>query len=265
LRAAKFVWALIACATVVPANGTDLATESGHELGLTLSAYRYSEPGFMRLEATKMGLDYVGTYAIGGEWPHRNKGWFLRVEARYATGAADYSSLSGSLQNRPDAYHEWRGSVGKDFVVGGHAFSTYAGLGYRRLTNDLRGITDVDSANLGRPGYRRSSIYTSLPIGITHRTALQAGVHLTTTVEYAHLIRGKQGSRLSDANAALQDIINTQRDGHGLRLGVMARFDKWSLGPTVTLWRIKASDAVLGFVEPENETNEVGFRVVYHF
>ena len=72
----------------------------------------------------------------------------------------------------------------------------------------------------------------------------------------------------SDALPAIADLRLKQPSGYGLRLGTMFRFDTWSVGPSLILWRIKESDrgpAPFLFSEPRNNTYEIGIKGVYHF
>ncbi len=245
------------------AQSTNLATKTGHEIGVTGSAYKYTEPGLVTIKANKLGLDYTGTYAIGSQWPNRSEGWFLRADLRYANGKGDYSSsISGAIKNAPDWYYEVRGLVGKDFDQGGYVLAPYAGIAFRHLDNDLRGVSTT-----GAKGYRRESNYTTIPLGVTHKMKLDRQMQLDTTVEYAHLVRGKADSKLSDALPTLPDVSLTQRNGYGLRLATMVRFGAWSVGPSVIIWRIKDSDraGTLAIIEPKNNTVEVGIKAAYSF
>ena len=243
------------------AQNADLATKTGNAIGVTVSNYKYEEPGLITLKANKIGFDYSGTYALDSEWPNQSKGWFLRTDVRYATGKVDYSStLTGTAKNRPDWYYEIKGVIGKDFHFSDYTLSPYAGLGYRYLFNDLRGASST-----GNLGYRRESTYTTAPIGVTHKMNLGGQTQLLTTVEYSYFARGRQKSRLSDFNPAVQDITNAQRNGYGFRLDSMVQFATWSVGPFVTLWRIKESDKVGLAFEPSNNTTEVGVKAVYPF
>ena len=259
------VMALACCLTALPAlaQRAELATRTGNEIGVTASSYKYTEPGNIAIKAAKVGFDYSGTYAIGSEWPNRSDGWFVRGDMRFATGKGDYSGISGTLNNRPDWYYEIRGLIGKDFRFGDYTLSPYAGLGYRYLFNDLRGVTST-----GAGGYRRESNYTTIPVGVTHKMNLSNQAQLLTTAEYSFLARGRQESKLSDANPAIQDVSHTQRSGYGLRLGTMVRFATWSVGPSLILWHIKESDRASNApltVEPRNNTYEIGVKALYHF
>lgn len=245
------------------AHAADLATKTGNDLGVTVSGYKYTEPGVMSVKATKVGFDYSGTYALGSEWPNRSKGWFVRADLRYVTGKADYNGgATGTLNNVPDWYYEARGLVGKDFHYSGYTLSPYAGLGFRYLFNDLRGTTST-----GGSGYRREGHYTTLPLGVTHKMNLASQqAQLVTTFEYSYLLRGRQDSKLSDTGAALQDVSLAQRSGYGLRLGTMVRYPTWSIGPSLILWRVNESDrSAAAVIEPHNNTYEFGVKAAYHF
>ena len=261
--AIALIGGLAPATTLAQSPNASLATKTGHEIGVTGSTYKYTEPGLVTIKANKLGLDYSGIFAIGTQWPDRNAGWFLRGDLRYANGKADYSSgISGAINNAPDWYYEVRGLVGKDFDMGGYVLAPYAGLGYRHLENDLRGVSTT-----GARGYRRESNYTTLPVGVTHKLKLDRNMQLDTTLEYAHLIRGKQDTKLSDALPTLSDITNKQRSGYGLRLSTMVRFGAWSVGPSLTLWRIKDSDraGTPALIEPKNNTFEFGIKATYSF
>jgi len=247
------------------AQNKDLATQTGNEFGVLLSNYRYTEPGVMSLKATKIGVEYSGTYAIDSEWPNPNKGLFVRTELRYLSGQADYDSAStGSISNAPDWYYEARILGGRDYAFDGYTLSPYLGFGYRFLFNDLRGTSTT-----GRSGYRRESKYYSIPIGLNHKMSLSNQRQLLTTIEYDYLVKGAQNSKVSDAISGYADVLNTQRGGYGIRLASMMRFDKWLVGPTFMYWHINQSDTVtknsLNYTEPQNNTVEVGLKAGYLF
>ncbi|MFM9969234.1 MAG: outer membrane beta-barrel protein [Burkholderiales bacterium] len=263
LPKAATVAALAYCLAALPAlaQNANLVTKTANDLGVTVTGYKYDEPGFATWKATKIGFEYSGTYAIGSEFPNRSEGWFLRGDVRYANGKTDYSSsISGNINNAPDRYYEVRGLVGKDFYFSDYTLSPYVGLGYRYLYNDIRGVSTT-----GARGYRRESHYTSLPIGVIHKMNLANQSQLVSTVEFSKLIRGEQEAKLSDALPATPDVSLKQRSGYGLRLGTMVRFDNWSVGPTLMFWRIKESDKAGFIFEPRNSTYEFGVKGVYHF
>jgi len=254
----------IAIAQIPPPNN-NLTTQTGHEFGVSLSNYKYSEPGVMNIDANKLGLEYSGTYSLNPEWPNQSKGLFLKTEFRYVTGQANYNSVStGSKNSVPDWYYEARILGGRDYSYGDSIISPYLGISYRYLFNDLRGTTTT-----GNIGYRRESNYYSLPIGLSHKISLSNQKQLQTIVEYSYLIRGLQNSKLSDANTGLADISNNQRSGYGFRLSSMLRFDRWAIGPSLIYWRINQSEQVTSgsknYIEPQNNTTELGLKANYLF
>ncbi|MBI4985348.1 MAG: hypothetical protein HZC24_08400, partial [Rhodocyclales bacterium] len=247
-------------------------TNAGHEFGVLVSSVKYSEPSLMSIKSTKLGIDYAGTFVDAG-------GWYLRPEARFESGKGTYtSSTTGSMSGRPDWYYEARGLAGKDIAFNGDVLSVYAGLGYRYAFSDVRGLSST-----GNPGYRRESSYLSLPIGLTHQTRLSNRAKLLSTIEFSHLLRGQQDSKLSDTVGyngitAAQDVRNIQRRGYGLRFSVTYQIDRWSIRPYVDYWNVKDSDSVSAATtttatgtttalvkEPANNTKAFGVRVAYRF
>lgn len=242
-----------------------LATVTESAVGVSLIGYEYDEPSVMTLKAYKLGIDYSGTYAFTPQWPRGGQGWFVRGEFQYAVGDADYSSpSSGTLNGTENYYYEIRGQLGRDFQMKGYVLAPYVGLGFRYLYHDLRGTTST-----GNRGYRRENDLQTASVGFTHRMQLAGGARLSTTLEYMHLLKGVQVTKLSDAGGALTDVEMDQNSGHGLRLGSMWRMNQWSFGPTVTYWSIKdsevASSGGRNWVEPKNKTTELGLKAAYHF
>lgn len=243
----------------------ELKTISGHEIGVTVSSYDYKEPSLnVSNKATKSGIDYKGVVALKDDW-------FIRGNFGYANGRADYSG-SGTMSARPDWYYELRGMIGKDFDQGNYVISPYAGLGYRYLFNDLRGVSST-----GASGYRRKVEYTYLPVGMTHHLKLESQAKLLTTLEYDHLISGQQTTYISDVTNLVADLVNKQRNGYGIRGSVYYEKGSWSFGPWFQYWNINQSDSItasvtlLGvtynatFWEPKNKTTEIGLRLGYKF
>lgn len=247
-------YSLVCCAMclLLPnafAQNTELATKSEKTVGLTLASYKYDEPSYMTLKANKVGIDFSGTYALGSQWPNPQQGWFLKGEFQTLSGKADYQSpFSGAISNTPNRSVEVRALAGKDFEIGGAVFAPYVGLGYRHLYSNI--------------GYERTSTYSTLPIGVTHKMSTSGPAQLHITVEYMHLLSGEHKVNLLSQNVSLD-----QRRGYGLRLSVMHRQDTWSMGPTLTYWNMAQSEVggVLPVYEPQNKTIELGFKCAYRF
>lgn len=238
-----------------------LNTRTNTSIGLSLSSYQYQEPGLMSLTGGKMGLDLNSTSVLRDEQ-------FVRGDLRYALGTVDYTG-SGNASGQPDWYIEARVLIGKDSALNDAVLSPYFGFGYRYLFNDMRGITSTGAA-----GYRRESNYVYMPFGIIHRMSLNGQANLETTLEYDHLLAGKQVSRLSDTGLGYGDLNNNQNKGYGLKLSVMYKKDEWTVGPFVHYWNIGKSDTTFLFRygtlvgtgwEPENNTVEFGLKAGLQF
>lgn len=254
---------LLGSAPWAHAQTMSLSTKTGHQLGLTLSSYRYEEPGYMSLKANKIGLDYIGTYALPAQWPRSDESWFFRAELRYASGQADYSSRSsGSMSSKEDWYGQAWALLGRDFDMGGYLLAPYAGLSFRQLYNDLRG-----NSSSGASGYRRVNQSWVLPIGVTHKVKLAGASQLHTSIEYQHFLGGRQESRRSDASPFLSDLRLDQKTGHGLKAQVMWQSSAWSVGPVLNYWRVAQSETAgtPSAFEPRNRTYEIGLKVGRHF
>ncbi len=218
----------------------------------------------MSLQGSKIGLDLHAAQELQDKQ-------FMRSELRCAFGLVDYNSNgTGSAQGEYDWYIEARVLVGKDWAVDDAVFAPYTGLGYRYLLNDGRGITSTRNW-----GYRRESNYLYLPIGITHRMALPDQARLVSTLEYDHLLAGKQISRLSDGGWGYSDVTNKQASGHGLKWSILYEKDNWAIGPYAHYWNIGQSDIVpeirhgiptgKWLLEPKNNTVELGLKVSQQF
>lgn len=255
-------------AAQVFAQGMPLATTTGSEIGIQISNYRYEEDlksaFFMSLEGKKLGITAAFTQVYADNW-------YLTLDGRYASGNTDYTSAStGSSSANPDNITEVRMTAGQDQPLGAQLLSPYAGLGYRYLNNDLRGYTTT-----GHAGYRRTSTYLYLPLGMTHRLRLDGDARFSTTFEYNYLIEGVQRSYLTDVPGAgyTSDLLNQQRNGHGLRLNLAYETSSWSAGVFYHYWNIADSDlgvatksaVVATGYEPHNITKEFGVQLKYRF
>ena len=239
-------FSLISSASAQP---HELASKSENFYALSLSNYKYDEPGYMTLKAQKIGLAYSGTHAFGAAWPNPNQAWFLRTDLSYSSGGADYQSpISGNISNTPSWYLEARALFGKDIQMGSYVLAPYVGVGHRHLYSDI--------------GYQRDSYHTTLPIGITHKVKLDNQAQLLTTFEYMHLLKGQQKVKLATQNVSLD-----QKSGYGIRASMLRRQNQWSFGPTLTYWHLDQSEVggAIPVFEPKNKTLEFGIKGAYHF
>lgn len=242
----------------------NLASQTGIELGGQISNYRYQEgPNIMHETGIKGGITATATKSL-------DSGFFVAADTRFAFSANDYSSPhSGTKSGIPDFLGEIRLFGGKDFVFDKFALSPYAGLAYRNLYNDSRGVFSS-----GANGYRRDSQYFYMPIGITARFRITEASRISTNLEYDQLIEGWQKSYLSDANSILPNPSNGQYGGYGLRGSTMYERSSWSIGPFFNYWNINQSATNCGLVfgvfpfcgvEPHNQTIEYGLQARYRF
>lgn len=249
IRTSLFLGSTLFFPILVFAQNNDLTTKAENSFTLSLSNYKYDEPGYMKLKTPKTGLAYSGIHAFGAAWPNPNQAWFLRTDLSYLSGGADYQSpISGNISNTPSWYLEARVLFGKDIQMGSYVLAPYVGVGYRHLYSDI--------------GYQRDSYYTNLPIGVTHKVKLDNQAQLLTTFEYMHLLKGQQQVKLATQNVSLD-----QKSGYGIRASMLRRQNQWSFGPTLTYWHIDQSEVggTIPVFEPKNKTLELGIKGAYHF
>ena len=254
-------------------NALSLGTTTGGSVGLGAGYYYYREPNQgVTIHSISGSVDAAGSY-------HFTNGMFFRGEADYTNGPARYSNGSGTKTN-PEFYYEIRALFGTDIAAAGLDFSPFTGIGYRYLEDKFAG-----PGVLGNFGYNRQSQYIYLPLGITQRMHLgSAANRLSTTFEFDYLLFGNEKSRLSTSGLVgpngvteYDDSNNNQHHGYALRLSSMYETRNWSVGPYLTYWNIGRSTVsqvtvkqfqtttILGFIEPKNNTTEVGVKVAYRF
>ncbi len=248
-------------ATSAFATEQTLGTQTGQELGVSLSSYKYEEPSLdVKNDGIKLGVDYTTTMAVQNDW-------FFKVNGRFAYGKVDYTG-SGTSDNNPDYYYEIRPLFGKDHIIGNTVWAPYTGFGFRYLNNDSRRETST-----GYWGYQRISHYYYLPIGVSNRFALDNGSVLDSAIEFDYLIRGQQTSKLSDVSSDYPDLKNRQDSGYGIKFSSMYRVNDFAIGPYIDYWNINKSDSVVfsaggstytGY-EPKNTTVEFGIKASMRF
>lgn len=234
-----------------------LLTKDSIEIGLQNYWYKYEEKVdgafFMSNTGNKYGISLGGTKNIGNNY-------YVIGDIRYAIGDVEYKSASGAGDVSDDVA-EGRLIIGNEAIIENYLLSSYIGIGYRRLDNDLR--------DLGSGGYRRTSQYVYVPIGITHRFLLDDSSRVSTSLEYDYFAWGEQKSYLSDVSpfyaAVFGDIVNKQNKGYGIRLNTAYEMKHWSLGAFINYWKIEDSEINYYFIEPKNETKEIGFQIKYRF
>lgn len=265
-RKLAFIGAIAAALSAgADAANPGLGTDSGYEIGILASSYRYDEvvddAAFISIKGGKAGVmgSLTNTYDLDG------RNWFARLDGRYAAGSVSYEGSGTSSGN--DTLLDVRVTGGLDVPANGYTMAYYGGVGVRMLYNDLRGVTST-----GAVGYRRESTYYYLPLGMTHRFAWNDRARVSTTLEWDYLVAGRQLSRTSDFGAD-NDLLNSQCHGYGIRVGSDYETQKWSAGVFYHLWRIADSEpaiftyagsAYMG-MEPKNMTQEFGVQMKYRF
>jgi hypothetical protein len=254
-------------------DGSGLETKTGNQVGVTVSTYKYSEQSVgVNVQSTPIGADYTGTYVV-------NSDLFTKFDARYANATANYSG-SGTMSGQPNWYYDIRGLAGTDFKVSNNVISPYTGLGYRYLLNNTSG----SSTSTGAIAYQRTQSYLYIPIGATHKFAIDTKSKLETTAEFDYLIIGQNHSNLSTlngytGNSGVSNVSLTQNTGFGLRLSSMYQQGNWSVGPYITYWNIAQSGTAktypttwagrsnvsVTWIEPQNITTEIGLKVALSF
>lgn len=227
------------------------------KVGTEISSIHYKEPGLMEEKGTMYGV--AGSYTIENRF-------ILRAEGRAAWGSVDYHNFEvgapifepeGTMEGIDDFIGEVRGLVGGGFVPWA---TFYTGVGYRYLRDDQAGMATSN----GSLGYLRESNYAYIPIGVRLRKSLGNGWSADLTPEIDSLVWGKQVSHM-DAIPGFEMVVNRQRSGHGVRASLdiikETKAIKVSAGPFIRYWDIDKSDEHLGFVEPNNDSTEIGMNV----
>jgi hypothetical protein len=301
-RSCQLLCAMALGLTPLPAFAQSVdGTPAGHRLNVSVSHYRYVEPGpTISISGAKIGGEYVGTIQL-----NQHRRWFAQADVIGNGGSAAYEGFCSPWLIRPnsssqngyelgfgqqsacsesgsiDWYVDGRGLIGKDFLRQRWAFSPYSGLAVRYLSN---GVT-------GNAGFRTDK-YLYVPLGVTAHTAV-ASHRVSVSLEYDHLIRGWQTTRNSKLGGGeipatptapafvidgITDVSFVQHGGWAAR--VSAKYDltnRWSVEPYYVRWSVDSSPVnfetatftvsrvsarqQLGFYEPFNTTNEFGIKL----
>jgi len=235
------------------------------EIGPEISYIEYKEPDVMKEEGTMIG--------IGASYTYHN-GVMIKVAGRYSYGLVDYQN-SGTINNIDDIIFEIRALGGYDFKISNSFTMTpFIGLGYRYLEDDAAGRI----SSTGAYGYLRESRYYYSPIGIEAVNVFDKGWSAGVILEYDYFWKGKQKSYFSDVDPGLNDIVNDQNGGYGVRgsINIKKQTDRvfYVIEPFVRYWNIDKSDVqnmtyygtVIGTGwEPKNESTEIGVKFMIGF
>lgn len=246
---------------------SNLATSPGHELNVSVGAYKYVEPSpvDISIRGPKVGGGYAGTLSIS-----EAKHWFLKAQTRGLFGNTAYDGWCSPILIRPDSrspngyalgfgarstcsesgaqdwYLEGRALVGKDFIRRSWGWSPEIGLGVRHLSNGTTGF----------PGHRIDD-YLYLPVGLTARTLVASRHALSFNVEYDLLLHGWQTTRDSQRGGGtvpatatapaftiegFSDVSFDQHSGWAVRASARYQLTRqWFLEPEYTHWNVDDS------------------------
>jgi len=251
-----------------------------YEIGPSFFYSKYKEPSIMQTVGVMSGLSGSCVYTA----KDRVK---AKAEADLSFGQVEYKSRNtGTAHNENNVQFEQRVLLGYSVISDEsvppemcYSVIPYLGIGYRCLNNDASDKVTTT----GHRGYARESHYLYSPLGfeVNCRFEDKPGSRdgsIGLTCEYDHFWRGKQISRLSDADAGFNDIRNTQRKGYGFRgsIKLKSKGRKFDLlcEPFMRYWNIRKSrDANVYYAgtiwgygwEPQNNTVEIGSRFVVTF
>ena len=254
------------CDTAGAQDRFTLKSIYGLEVGMESYSYSYVEEVnnafFMSNKGEKAGVTANYTHLLNNEN-------YIKGDVRYSDGKVTYSSSTGTGKVSDNMF-ETRLTLGNEAYYGHYLLGTHIGAGYRQLNNDLR--------DLGSGGYRRTSEYFYVPLGMTHRFWINPNVsRLSTTLEYDYFIKGQQTSYLSDVSATYArrfgDPVNQQKNGYGIRLSSAYEVMHWSVGLFMNYWDIGDSEKnyyidggmLYSVTEPKNVTKEIGMEIKYRF
>ncbi len=208
---------------------------------------------------------YYGS--LTGNYSHDWGKFFGALDGRVSYGTSDYKSISGSATGIP----EWEldGRIRGGYSFGN--FSPYVGIGTRYYWDEFKGTTTVDSSGQVASGYDRKITQIYIPLGATYVFMPWEGVSVSPNLEYDQLVWGQVSSRLGTI-PGLQNVINYQHSGWGLRGSIMAGWSgwgggTWQAGPFFRYWDISDSDvstagAFTG-LEPQNSRMQTGVTLRY--
>ncbi len=260
------VFAGVAIAEEAPVNLLKSLQRSSWEIGPEVYYFRYREPGFMKDTGYFYGFQGSYTYR---EWvpmfpaDETKLKLMARIEGRAAWGSVNYDGALQdgtpySIDNIRDDSGEWRGLIGFDFPQATVVDTIYTGIGDRYLD---------DNGGSDPAGYDRQSNYLYLPVGFKTLRNLSGNWLMSANAEFDILVEGRQTSDLSGFGFGM--IHNRQNSGYGLRgsLGFeyTAKEVAFIIQPFVRYWNIDESEGSKGWVEPKNNTIEIGLDLTFRF
>lgn len=267
----------------VASRPVDMNERKRHEteMGFETYAYKYEETveggHFMDLKGRFYGIFIKHTFRPDPLNPfYSDLANMFRFEGRIAWAKLDYNGGvqdgSGNFvaplttSNVPDFVWEIRSLMGKEMSWGSLGVTPYAGFGMRFLhddQSDTYGTFDYGGSTYSINGYKRTSEYYYLPMGVDLKQPLGPAWALGLNGEFDVFLYGHQKSFVDTTSGSVAK--NVQNEGYGLRASL--RLEKtanpigFSLEPFVRYWDIENSDIADGGMEPSNTTREIGVKM----
>jgi hypothetical protein len=237
--------------------------------------FRYEEPGVMKDEGTFYGLTASYTHrSERGRVADRVSWSTFKIEGRFDWGQVDYDgALMGGTHYEVHDIEDYVAGLGflwgeewdpTSFISGFHL-----GLAYRYLNDD----SSFDPA-----GYLREANYLYLPVRLEATAWSRHALQVAFLAELDVLLFGLQISHLGDTldhdpdvDEDAGNIYNVQLpfSGVGGQGSIVLRYRSNAIdvagGPFVRVWYISESQESQGFVEPENNTLELGAHLIVRF
>lgn len=181
----------------------------------------------------------------------------FKVGFEYVRGSSDYTgSLMGGSYGDLRIYGLSRNMFDISGTYG-HRLEAFpnttfsAGLGYRRLTDNLQ--------EAGTIGYKRVNDLVYATLGVEYAIVGDQWT-ISPGARTKHLLRGEQFSGLQGG------VTVKQKSGNGSDLYVaFAHQSGLVLTPYLRTWSVKDSEVSQGLYEPRNKTREIGLEASYRF
>ena len=232
---------------------------SQHTVGLSfLYDYEYSEPHFMHLRAGKSATS--NTWAnIGFLYNYKNtfltNGYLSEIEldssAQYLTQSY-WQNSPGTMEDIDVEIYNLRALYG---IEVSNKFMLKSGLGYRYLFHHWKDRVTTT----GGKGYDREQDYSYIPI----IAELNIGKG-NLKIEYDFIFNGNHTAYLSQSSAN-PDLDFENNDGYMWKVSFEEEINGIIYEPYYEFLRVEDSNTVIGFTEPQNTTNEIGFRIKKEF
>lgn len=243
-------------------------------IAAVVAYYKYKEPSIpMHFKGPMFGIsaEYVnrGLFCVFG------RPSYLAVQSTYMEGRNDYNGIilnTGqklTVDNVRDSYVESRGLVGLTFKpMSSLSVVPYVGFGHRFLVNRFNKKSSA--------GYRRTSTYWYIPIGLSVTKRLECGWSVTLTGEFDYFLKGRQTSRASDAlpQPNYGNVAAGQNGGHGIKASIKVEKRFTTMGvfvePYFSYWNVSKSRTTHAsptdeMYEPRNRTREIGLKLGVSF